>query len=261
MGTRWRSSRGGSVGREQLVALDSPTRAVRQTTTRTRYCRTDGALVSAYVLANDSKDLRVHRDVLVRPGLVRRGVMRHRALYSVVAVAWCVAMAIPRAEAQLASLAEFQPGTRVRVQAPGVVAGPLEATVVARSRDTVTLTRQHGGPISVPLGAITAAEVSRGRSHGDGAVKGLSWGAGAGLVVGLLSAIVYDARSDACGLEPCENDLSPGEVVAGGFLTGAVLGAGIGAIAGSERWERLTIPTFVALRPNRVGLTLLGVPF
>jgi hypothetical protein len=145
----------------------------------------------------------------------------------------------------------------VRVQAPGVVAGPLEATVVTRSRDTVTLTNSRGAPIPVPLAAITAAEVSHGRSHREGAVKGLAWGAGAGLVVGLLSAIVYDARSDECGAEPCDNNLSPGEVVVGGLVTGGVIGTGMGAIAGVEHWDRLTIPTFVAVRPSRVGLALV----
>jgi hypothetical protein len=188
--------------------------------------------------------------------------MRYRALHNIVAIAWCFAMAIPRAEAQIAPLVELQPGTRVRVQAPGVLAGPLEATVIARARDTVTLTTSRGVPIHVPLAAITTAEVSRGRSHADGSVKGLTWGAGAGLVVGLVSAIVYDARSDACGAEPCDNKLSPGQVVVSGFVTGAVLGAGIGAIKGVEHWERLTIPTYVAVRPSRAGVTLMvAVPF
>jgi hypothetical protein len=188
--------------------------------------------------------------------------MPFRPLRTIVAIAWCSAMAIPRADAQLAPLVELQPGTRVRVQAPGVVANSLEATVVTRVRDTVTLTTVRGVSIPVALAAITAADVSRGRSHRNGAVEGLAWGAGAGLVVGLLSAVIYDARSDACGAEPCENALSPGEVVAGGFMTGALLGAGIGAIAGAERWERLTIPMFVAVRPSRAGLALvLAVSF
>ena len=188
--------------------------------------------------------------------------MRCRPLRTIAAIVWCSAMAIPRASAQLAPLVELQPGARVRVQAPLVVAGPLEATVVARARDTVTLTTSRGTAIHLPLEAITSAEVSRGRSHGAGAVKGLAWGAGAGLVVGVLGAIAYDARSDECGAEPCDNNWSPGEVVAGGFVTGAVLGAGIGAIKGVEHWERLTIPTYVALRRSRDGLMLaVTIPF
>jgi len=47
-------------------------------------------------------------------------------------------------------------------------------------------------------------------------------------------------------------------VVAGGFVTGAV----IGAIAGVEHWDRLTIPTFAAVRPSRAGLALVvAMPF
>jgi hypothetical protein len=188
--------------------------------------------------------------------------MRYRALHSIVAIAWYSAMAIPRAEAQLAPLVELQPGTRVRMQALGIITGQLEATVVARAHDTVTLTTSRGAPISVPLAAIKIAEVSRGHSHRDGAVKGLVWGMGAGLIVGLLSAVIYDARADECGAEPCDNALLPGEVVAGGLMTGAALGAGIGAIKGVEHWERLTIPTYVATRPSRAGRALVvTVPF
>ena len=188
--------------------------------------------------------------------------MRYRPLHTIGAIAWCLAIAAPSANAQLAPLVALQPGTRVRVQAPVVLAGSLEATVTARARDTVTLTTSGGVAVPVPLAAITAVDVSRGRSHGDGAVKGLAWGAGAGLVVGVVSAIVYDARSDECGAEPCNNDLSPGEVAAGGLISGAVLGAGIGAIMGVEHWERLTIPTYVAVRPTRTGVVLtLTMPF
>jgi len=183
--------------------------------------------------------------------------MRYRALHTITAIVWCSAMAIPRADAQLAQLVELQPGARVRVQAPGVVAGPLEATVVARARDTVTLTTSRGTRVPVPLAAITAVEVSRGRSHRDGAVHGLAWGTGVGLATGLLSAIVDDAASASCAGEPCANDGTPGEIVAASFMTGAALGASIGAILGAEHWERLTIPTYVAVRPSRAGLALV----
>ena len=137
--------------------------------------------------------------------------MRYHCLPTIGAIACFVAMAAARADAQLA---ELQPGARVRVRAPEVVAGRLETVVIARSGDTVTLTTPRGAPIPVPLGAITTAEVSRGRSHRDGAVKGLKLGTGIGLAMGLLSAIGYDAGSDACGSEPCENDLAPGELIA-----------------------------------------------
>jgi len=185
--------------------------------------------------------------------------MRCHCLRTICAIACFLATPGALADAQLA---ELQPGARVRVRAPEVVAGRLEATVIARSGDTVTLTTPGGGPIPVPLAAITAAEVSRGRHRRDGAIKGLAWGTGVGLSVGLLGAVGSDAGSDACGAEPCKNDLTSGEIVAGAFMTGAMLGAGIGAIIGAEHWERLTIPAHVIAYRSRGRLTLaFAVPF
>lgn len=185
--------------------------------------------------------------------------MRYHALCSIVAVACCSAMALRQADAQLP---ELQPSTRVRVQAPGIAGGRLEGVVLSRSRDTVTLTRKRGAPIAVPLAAVTAAEVNRGRSHSEGAVTGLTWGSGVGLIVGILAAVTYDAGSDACGAEPCDNTYTPGEVVAGSLMLGTALGTGIGAIKGAERWERLTVHTVVVVRPSRDGLMVtLAIPF
>ena len=157
-----------------------------------------------------------------------------------------------RGEAQFA---ELQPGARVRVRAPDVLADRLEARIVARSPDTVTLTTTRGAPVSVPLAAITAVDVSRGRSPRDGAVKGLAWGAGVGVAVWAFNIIGYD-KSYACGDERCDDDLSPGVYVAAGLVTGAALGAGIGAIVGAEHWEPLSIPAHIALRPSSRAFTL-----
>lgn len=185
--------------------------------------------------------------------------MPYHILRTIGAISVFLAVTVARAGAQLT---ELQLGARVRVRAPAVVAGRLETTVIGRSLDTVTLTTPRGAPIRVPLAAITSAEVSRGRSRRDGAVKGLAWGTGIGLAVGLLGAVGNDAASDACGAEPCKNDLTPGEAVAAGFVTGALLGAGIGAIVGAEHWERLTMPAQVALRPSHAGVALVvAIPF
>jgi hypothetical protein len=173
--------------------------------------------------------------------------MRCPCLRTIGAIACLVTVTAARADAQLA---ELQPGARVRVRAPEAVAGRLEAVVISRSGDTVTMTTPRGGPIAVPLAAITVVEVSRGRSHRDGAVTGL------------ISAIATDGANGGCGSEPCENDLSPGELVATSVISGATLGAGIGAIVGAEHWERLTLPVRVVVRRDRDGLTLvLGIAF
>jgi hypothetical protein len=180
-------------------------------------------------------------------------------LRTIGAIACLVTVTAARADAQLA---ELQPGARVRVRAPEAVAGRLEAVVISRSGDTVTMTTPRGGPIAVPLAAITVVEVSRGRSHRDGAVTGLKLGTGIGLAMGFLSAIGTDGETGGCGSEPCGNDLSSGEIVAASVITGATLGAGIGAIVGAEHWERLTLPVRVVVRRDRDGLTLvLGIAF
>ena len=155
-----------------------------------------------------------------------------------------------------AQLAELQPGARVRVRAPEAVAGRLEATVIARTGDTVTLTTPRGASILVPLSAITAAEVSRGRSRRDGAVRGLTWGSGVGLATGLVGAAGSNEDSRVCEAEGCYDDLSPAGYITVGVVSGALTGAAIGAIIGAEHWERLTIPARVAVRPSRGGAML-----
>src|SRR5215468_10009003 len=134
------------------------------------------------------------------PSSLWRPAMWYRCLGIVCAIASLFLATVPRADAQLADL---RPGARIRVRAPAIVTAQLEGTVIHRSDDAVTLTTARDGPILVPLATITAAEVSRGRGRGDGAVKGLTWGTGIGLVTGVLGAIVVDAGSDPCGAEPC----------------------------------------------------------
>ena len=69
-----------------------------------------------------------------------------RAVHTIVAIAWCSAMAIRGADAQLV---ELQPGARVRVQASGVVAGRREGRNVfyrlsdAHVRLLLDVTREH----------------------------------------------------------------------------------------------------------------------
>jgi hypothetical protein len=145
-----------------------------------------------------------------------------------------------------AQLAELQPGTRVRLRAPDVVAGRLEGVVVARGADTLALTRPNAVPVGIPLSAITAAEVSRGKSRRTGAVRGALWGAGVGVALGVLAAVA----PDDCSGEECEDVPSDVETIVIMPIASALTGAAIGAVVGAERWERLAIPTRAALAPG-----------
>ena len=121
-------------------------------------------------------------------------------------------------------------GTRVRVtvrepgQAERQLVGPL------RTFDSQTLTMSAGespAQLALPRPTITRIEVSRGRRGHT--VMGLLLGA----VLGLSAVAIKDA---GCG--PDCDGTSGGQVAAvvGG---GAVLGAVVGTVVRSERWESL----------------------
>jgi hypothetical protein len=141
-----------------------------------------------------------------------------------------------------AQLAELQPGARVRIQAPGIVAGRYTGTVLARTADTLSIGSPNTAPVRIPVDRITSAEVSRGSSRGLGALQGLKWGVPIGLAFGVLLAASSDNPDDLyCnGFDNCGTSDSHfrTEMIIGGLFSGAFWGAGIGALVGRERWER-----------------------
>ena len=159
---------------------------------------------------------------------------------------FAVAIAVSPPLAAPAQMLELQPGVRVRVEAPGVLAGRLEALVSARSRDSLTLLPTGSAPFSIPLSAVTLAEVYRGRDRKAGAWSGAKWGALIGVPLAVLTVIGKDqafnqidpycnADREVCAVY---SDIEMGSIVA---LTSIGVGAGIGAIAGRTRWERLPV--------------------
>jgi hypothetical protein len=136
------------------------------------------------------------------------------------------------------------PGQRVRLAAPGVLAGRFEGTVLQRLDDTVLVGRADGMNLRVPLGAITAVQVSRGESRLRGTGKGAQCGAmivgGAGLALGIPALAGRDSA------------YSRGDVLTWS-LQGAIGGALWGAIIGSffrvERWDRVAPPARVSVVP------------
>jgi hypothetical protein len=139
-----------------------------------------------------------------------------------------------------AQMTELQPGARVRVQAPGIVAGRYVGTVLTRTADTVELGAPGAAPIKVPLARVTSVEVSRGSSRSLGALRGLAWGAPIGLVFGVVTAAGTDG--DPYCFDTCSTSSSyKAGIIAARTLAGALWGAGIGALVGRERWERFDI--------------------
>jgi hypothetical protein len=161
-----------------------------------------------------------------------------------------------------AQLAEVQPGSRVRIQAPGIVAGRYVGTVLSRTTDTLVLGSTNAAPVQVPIARITSAEVSRGSSRSLGAVQGLKWGVPIGLALGVIAAAssdnpdaVYCTGFDNCG----QSDAAyRARVITAGVVGGAIWGAAIGALVGRERWERFDVVPRTSL-DYRDGRTHLGV--
>jgi hypothetical protein len=155
-----------------------------------------------------------------------------------------------------AQLTEAQPGARVRLEAPGILAGKYEGTVLTRSGDTLRVGGPNSAPVTVPIDRLTSFELSRGSSRLLGAKYGTYWGLAVGLVLGLAVLPSFATCSD-CG------DTSSGEQASFVFYmtaSGAFYGAGIGAIVGRERWERFDLAPrpVVGLRAGRpmLGLSL-----
>jgi hypothetical protein len=154
-----------------------------------------------------------------------------------------------------AQLSELQPGARVRVQAPGVVAGWYEGTVLTRSSDTLVVGAPNATPVHVPISRILAVEISRGMSRGDGAIRGMKWGVPIAATIGATIAAV--GTEGNCST--CDVTLGEGIAVTALFsLSGAFYGATFGALIGRERWEQFDLGphTSLRIRAGRVGVGL-----
>lgn len=163
-----------------------------------------------------------------------------RALRRCIAIALC--MPCFSASAQLS---ELQPGTRIRLRAPGEIAGRLTGVVTARTVDSVTITRPNAAPLAVAVSKLTSLDISRGKSRLRGAGKGTLWGVGGGLLLGLTP---ISESTCTYGTGNC-TPVSRGEFMGTMVLGSVIIGAAVGAIVGSEVWESAVLPSRLALLP------------
>jgi hypothetical protein len=110
---------------------------------------------------------------------------------------------LPLATVGAQPLSELAPGARVRIRAPGIVAGRYTGTVLSRTADTLVVASSAAAAARVPVSSLTSVEVSRGKSRSRGVLKGIAWGAPIGLAVGLLAAASLSSDPDYGGLEGC----------------------------------------------------------
>jgi hypothetical protein len=169
----------------------------------------------------------------------------------VVSLAFLPFVASPLLAQSVSSFGELQPGARVRVAAPGVVAGRYEGTLLSRTPDTLTLGSSTAAPVAIPVARLTSVEVSRGKSRAAGALRGIKWGAPIGLALGALTASAV--TGDCIG---CTKDYSPAEWVAVSTVSGVMWGAGIGALIGRERWDGFQLAPRTAIGVDAGGASL-----
>lgn len=170
----------------------------------------------------------------VRDGRRRTTLSRVRACFRCAGLACAIALLSPGPA--WAQLAELRPGSRVRVEAPGALAGRVEATVLDLDRDTLRIAPPNGAPIPVPIASITWLAVNRGPGRRASAWTGAKRGAIVGLGFGLLNVFFSD-----CGGRYCETSYKAGGVAAVTAI-GAGAGALIGASRSGDRWVRLALP-------------------
>jgi hypothetical protein len=158
-----------------------------------------------------------------------------------------------------AQYTEAQPGSRVRITAPGVVAGSYAGTVLAREPGIVRLGSPNTPPIDVPIDRITVFEISHGKSRSAGAGRGVAIGTPIGAVLGLVAASSDASNRTYWDYNSGRMDtLSRGEIVLYTAATGALLGAAIGALVPKERWERFDVAPRTGI-DWRGGRTQLGL--
>jgi hypothetical protein len=136
-------------------------------------------------------------------------------------------------------------GARVRLSVPNISQERLVGRIERRNADTLVVSASRAGPSPyvVPLSEIRKAEVSLGHQRLIPALVG----AGIGGAIGypLYDGIIRHV-SIAGGSTKYRH-----EVAVGTCATLAVFGAGIGALVGHERWEKLHVAP--AIQGTRAG--------
>ncbi len=172
--------------------------------------------------------------------------MRAVLLIGAVVLGFCLAPR--RADAQLA---EVVAGAKVRVRSPEL-GTRVTGTVLERHGDTLRIARRSGQPFDIAISQITALELSSGRSRSYGARTGALWTAAVfapfGLLIGETVETCYVDAAPTTNPSGCRsadgmNFAERVAITAVFAVTGALYGAGFGALIGRERWDAAALPT------------------
>ncbi len=145
-----------------------------------------------------------------------------------------------------------RPGARVRLSAPDLGITKYNGSLVSVTRDTLTV-----DTLAVALASVTRLDVHRGR-------KSNTWkGAAYGFVAGAIPGAVLSYAGCASDPDPFI-EIPPGVCAGLGVVLYGGIGAGIGAIVGAltrtDRWEEVPLDQLrVSFVPQRDGRFALGL--
>jgi hypothetical protein len=154
---------------------------------------------------------------------------------------------IARADEPIDGLAPLVVGSRVRLQAPSVVAGRVEGLVLAIDDDALVVGSDHAAAVRVPRDAVARLEVSTGRrGH---ALQGMAIG---GAIGGAAFGVIDQQEYCAEYYDPLEKCPSRAEMVGIGVFGGAAWGLLIGHLTKGDRWSKVPAERLrIGLAPTR----------
>jgi hypothetical protein len=146
------------------------------------------------------------------------------------------------------------PGTRVRITAPGLPGHRMIGTLQTWRPDTIVVTRDStGDTVYVAMGAVRRLDVSQGvRSNADiGATAGLVFGLG----LDVLVTFAFSRDREYALVAPAVAGY--GLVVFGGGF--AAIGGILGSTTHSEHWRQVRLSSRLGIVPLRQGRLGLGL--
>jgi hypothetical protein len=154
-----------------------------------------------------------------------------------ISLIFCFVLWVPRLEAQTSSrLPVLPPGSRIRIDAPGVVAHHFVGTLLLPVTDSLFLASEDGPPITIRPGQITSLEVSQGKSRLKSGMIGMLLAAPVGYALGHLYSREPEQQCNECPVAKNQR-----EDVMAMMMAGAGIGLVVGAAIGRERWVRVSL--------------------
>jgi hypothetical protein len=138
----------------------------------------------------------------------------------------------------------------------------IRGTVIEVGGDSIHLLQDGGQALRIPVNGVRSLQVKRGRDRSRGAGFGALAGAGFGLFITALEPAECDGYGTGIDCRSDGSKPTDAQYVAEYVLTFGAIGAMIGAIVGTDRWEQvITRPQRVTIAPARGGGIRLGLSF